>query len=115
MGIRISDGLKHLGMWFLHLFKEHPWLIGFLIILAFLAYFISEAVNEILAAKEETDTRPREDMFWCPIHGPVRKKHCINLFEGMKKRNGEDFLACPVCYKENVYDRVDANARKANG
>lgn len=84
---------------------EHHWLL--ILVLIALYFFISVAI-EIYEAYDDIQKRPKEKMEWCAKHGPIRKKHCLPLFPGMKKSNGEEFVACPICYKENVFDNPDA-------
>lgn len=91
-------------MIFLNFVNHHFKLLIFLIVFAFLA----TCALTIWEAWIGTRKRPREDMYWCGKkgHGMFRKKHCLELFPGMKKQNGEPFLMCPICYKEQVFDAL---------
>lgn len=82
-----------------------------LIVLTVLVFLIL-AGAAVLEAWLDTRKRPKEEMFWCSKHGPVRKKHCLPLFPGMKKQNGEDFLVCPMCYRDSVFRGADAGGIK---
>jgi len=91
--------------------RHHYALITVLIVLG----FVLSAAIAVLEAWMDTRQRPKEDMFWCGVHGPIRKRHCLPLFPGMTKRNGEPFVVCPLCYKKSVYDDVDTKAEAHHG
>lgn len=88
--------MKHV----MDLVGNHIVLIAVLLVVGFI--FIASAV--ILEAWMDTRKRPREEMFWCNKHGFVRKKHCLELFPGMKKQNGGPFLGCPFCLQSVMVD-----------
>lgn len=87
--------------------SHHIVLFIVLVILTFLVL----AGTAILEGWIETRKRPKEDMYWCSVHGPVRKKHCLKLFPGMKKQNGEDFIICPTCYRDSVWPKEGLNKK----
>lgn len=104
MGTRIHNSLELLVLFF-----HHHW-IGISIIASVLLilYIALSVFTEIYDAYNDIQGRPKEVMEWCPKHGPMRKKHCIDMFPGMKKQTGEPFLGCALCYKDSVFDKTDA-------
>ena len=84
-----------------------------LIIVLTVVGFLLLAGTAVLEAWMDTRKRPREKMYWCHVHGYIRKKHLLPLFPDMKKTNGEPFAVCPLCYKHTVYDEL--NKGKMNG
>lgn len=72
------------------------------IVLIVIAFLIA-AGSAILEAYLEVQKKPKEDMFYCNVHGPFRKKHCIPLFPELMGVAENSFI-CPTCYKKTVFD-----------
>jgi hypothetical protein len=89
-------------------FYHHYILLIVLTILGFLVF----AGAAVLEAWLDTRKRPKEAMYWCGTHGFIRKRHCLPLFPGMKKQNGEDFVVCPMCFRDGVFKGQDAGGIK---
>ena len=84
-----------------------------LLLVLFALYFVVAAGMAILGGWMNVKKIPREkDMYWCTKHGQFSKKHCLHLFPGMTTQKGEPFLCCPICYRETVFDNVDARAKQ---
>lgn len=81
-----------------------PWW-GWLIIYALISYVIIGVCAAVLEAYIDIKNRPREDMFWCHKHGPIRKKHLLPLFPDLGGRPINSNV-CPMCYKAAVWDNV---------
>jgi hypothetical protein len=82
-------------------------ILGIVIVIVVFGLLVA-AVAAILEAWLDTRKRPKEKMFWCGTHGPVRIKHCLELFPGMKKQDGTPFVCCPMCYRDTVFKGPDA-------
>jgi hypothetical protein len=78
-------------------------------IIMFVLLILVTSGTAILEAYIDTHKRPRENMFWCHRHGPMRSKHCLPLFPGLQMSNGKPYIMCPLCYKEGVFDQVKVN------
>ena len=46
-----------------------------------------------LSAFAEVKTSPREEMFMCQVHGPIRKQDCITFI---------DLPYCPICFNDRM-------------
>jgi hypothetical protein len=63
-------------------------IVGFVALGLFLYVVIT-----ILMAWLEVKGQPKEEMFLCEKHGPIRKVHCITFL---------DTLYCPRCFHERL-------------
>lgn len=70
-------------------FVTSPWKVLWLIF-GFFVFYIGYL---ILGAFLSVKTAPREEMFICDKHGPLRKQHVIS-FAGIE--------SCPICFHERM-------------
>lgn len=86
---------------------------GWIVLLISVVIFVSglsAVIEGWIDGKERVQKGPREEMYWCHLHGVFRKKHCLALFPDLGGKAVNSFV-CPMCYKKNVFDDVDAKLR----
>jgi hypothetical protein len=77
----------------------HHWI---LVTAGIIVTALGMAGSAILEAWLDFKGKPKEPMFWCHLHGPFRKKHCLPLFPELQGTAENSFI-CPTCYYEKVF------------
>lgn len=81
-----------------------PWVLTLLVLGVFVSGLLA-IIEGYIDGKNKIKRSPREEMYWCHIHGAFRKKHCLPLFPELKGTQVNSFV-CPTCYKKTVFDDV---------
>jgi hypothetical protein len=81
-----------------------PWW-AWLILCSVTAYILIGVCAAVLEAYIDVKNKPREEMFWCTKHGPIRKQHTLPLFPELGGRPLNSHV-CPMCYKQAVWGDV---------
>lgn len=92
-------------------FIHTHWLGIFIFIVVVIVVVVLSAIIEgYIDGKKRVQNGPREEMFWCHIHGTFRKKHCLPLFPELNGKPVNSFV-CPLCYRKAVFTDVDAKLK----
>ena len=81
------------------------------LLLIFIAVLVITSIIEgYIDGRNRVMKGPREEMYWCHLHGHFRKKHCLPLFPELGGRAQNSFV-CPICYRQTVFTDVDKKAK----
>lgn len=76
-----------------------------------IAFLVSQIIAGVISGWLETKNTPKEPMFLCKIHGPIRKENTITFsdyegiftdLDGQIKDAKGDFEYCTLCLHERL-------------